>query len=67
MQGALALIVYGLLLLYHAGGALSLKALQRRIKTELHGAIFAAGVAEDERRTRAAPPLPSPQRLRAVG
>ena len=67
MQVAVALIVYGVLLLYHAGGALSLKALQRRIKTELHGAIFAAGIAEGERRARAAPPTPSPQRLRAVG
>jgi Transposase DDE domain len=69
MQVAVALIVYGVLLLYHAGGALSLKALQRRLKTELHGAIFAAGVAEGERRARAraAPTIPSPRRLRAVG
>jgi hypothetical protein len=69
MQVAVALIVYGVLLLYHAGGALSLKALQRRIKTELHGAIFAAGVAEGERRARAraAPATPSLLLLRAVG
>jgi len=68
MQVAVALIVYGVLLLYHAGGALSLKALQRRVKTELHGAIFAAGVAEGRRqervRTASGPALP---RLRAVG
>jgi hypothetical protein len=56
------------LLLYHAGGPLSLKALQRRVKTELHGAIFAAGVAEGRRqeqaRTTSGFALP---RLRAVG
>jgi hypothetical protein len=69
MQVAVALIVYGVLLLYHAGGALSLKALQRRLKTELHSAIFAAGVVEGERRqrARAAAPSPSPPRLRIVG
>lgn len=69
MQGAVALRVYGLLLLYHAGGALSLKALQRRIKAELHGAIFAAGVAAGERRARAraAPATRSPLPLRAGG
>jgi hypothetical protein len=69
MQGAVALIVYGVLLLYHAGGTLSLKAVQRRVKTELHGAIFAAGVAEGERRARvrAAASGFSPPRLRAVG
>ena len=50
MQVAVALITYGLLLLYHAGGALSLKALQRRLKRALHDALFAAGVAEGERR-----------------
>lgn len=67
MQVAVALIVYGLLLLYHEGGALSLKALQRRVKTELHGAIFAAGVAEGERRQRARTTSgPSPPQLRAV-
>ncbi len=69
MQVAVALIVYGVLLVYHAGGALSLKALQRRLKTELPTAIFAAGVAEGERRqrARAAAPSPSPPRLRVVG
>jgi hypothetical protein len=69
MQVAVALIVYGVLLLYHTGGALSLKALQRRLKTELHTAIFAAGVAEGERRQRAhaAAPRPRPPRLRVVG
>lgn len=67
MQVAVALIVYGLLLLYHEGGALSLKALQRRLKTELHGAIFAAGVAEGERRQRTRTTSgPSPPLLRAV-
>ena len=68
MQVAVALIVYGVLLLYHAGGPLSLKALQRRVKTELHEAIFAAGVVEGERRQRArvAAPSPSPPRLRGV-
>jgi IS4 transposase len=50
MQVAVALITYGLLLLYHAGGALSLKALQRRVKRALPEALFAAGVAEGERR-----------------
>jgi IS4 transposase len=69
MQVAVALIVYGVLLQYHQGGALSLKALQRRLKTELHRALFAAGVAEGERRARAraAAPGSSPPRLRAVG
>jgi len=52
IQVAVALITYGLLLLYHAGGALSLKALQRRIKRALHEALFAAGVAEGERRAQ---------------
>lgn len=52
MQVAVALITYGLLLLYHAGGAWSLKALQRRVKRALHEALFAAGVAEGERRAR---------------
>lgn len=66
MQVAVALIVYGVLLLYHEGGPLSLKALQRRVKTELHKALFAAGVAEGERRARAPAGAPSP-RLRAVG
>jgi hypothetical protein len=67
MQVAVALIVYGLLLLYHEGGTLSLKALQRRLKTELHGAIFAAGVAEGERRQRARTTSgSSPLQLRAV-
>jgi hypothetical protein len=68
MQVAVALIVYGLLLLYHAGGALSLKALQRRVKTELHGAIFAAGVAEGRRREQVRTTSGvAPPRLRAVG
>ncbi len=53
MQVAVALITYGVLLLYHAGGALSLKALQRCIKQVLHEALFAAGVAEGERRAQA--------------
>jgi hypothetical protein len=52
MQVAVALITYGLLLLYHAGGTLSLKALQRRVKRALHEALFAAGVAEGERRAQ---------------
>jgi IS4 transposase len=52
MQVAVALITYGLLLLYHAGGALSLKALQRRVKRAVHEALFAAGVAEGERRAQ---------------
>ena len=52
MQVAVALITYGLLLLYHAGGALSLKALQRRVKQALHEALFAAGVADGERRAQ---------------
>ncbi len=50
MQVAVALITYGLLLLYHAGGALSLKALQRQLKRALPDALYAAGVAEGERR-----------------
>ncbi len=50
MQVAVALITYGLLLLYHAGGALSLKGLQRQLKRALHDALYAAGVAEGERR-----------------
>jgi IS4 transposase len=53
LQVAVALIVYGVLLQYHQGGALSLKALQRRVKTEVHRALFAAGVAEGERRAQA--------------
>jgi len=52
MQVAVALITYGLLLLYHAGGNLSLKALQRRVKRAVHEALFAAGVAEGERRAQ---------------
>jgi IS4 transposase len=69
MQVAVALIAYGLMVLYHEGGALSLKALQRRIKTELNEAIFAAGVAEGRRqeRARAATPGSFPPPLRAVG
>jgi hypothetical protein len=69
VQVAVALIAYGLMVLYHEGGTLSLKAIQRRIKTELHRAIFAAGMAEGERRTRAraSVPGPSPPLLRAVG
>jgi hypothetical protein len=68
IQVAVALIVYGGLLQYHHGGALSLKALQRRVKIELHRALFAAGVAEGERRARAraAASGPSPPRLRVV-
>jgi hypothetical protein len=69
LQVAVALIMYGLMVLYHEGGALSLKALQRRSKTELSEAIFAAGVAEGRRqeRARAAAPGPPPPLLRAVG
>jgi hypothetical protein len=68
LQVAVALIVYGVLLLYHEGGTLSLKALQRRVKTELHEAIFAAGVAEGRRQERARTTSGSaPPRLRAVG
>ena len=68
LQVAVALIVYGVLLLYHEGGTLSLKALQRRVKTELHGAIFAAGVAEGRRQAGARTTSGSaPPRLRAVG
>lgn len=52
MQVAVALIIYGLLILYHAGGALSLRALRRQVKRALHEALFAAGVAEGERRAR---------------
>jgi hypothetical protein len=52
MQVAVALLTYGILLLYHAGGALSLKALRRRVKQALHEALFAAGVAEGERRAQ---------------
>jgi len=51
-QVAVALITDGLLLLYQAGGALSLKALQRRVKPAVHEALFAAGVAEGERRAQ---------------
>jgi hypothetical protein len=47
---AVALITYGLLLLYHAGDALSLTALRRQLKQALQEALFAAGVAEGERR-----------------
>jgi hypothetical protein len=65
LQVAVALITYGLLLLYHAGGALSLQALQRRVKRALHAALFAAGerrAQERQRRTDAGVPL-----LRATG
>lgn len=51
-QVAVALITDGLLLRYHAGGALSLKGLQRRVKRALHEALFAAGVVEGERRAQ---------------
>ena len=69
MQVAVALIAYGIMLLYHAGGTLALKAIQRCIKTALHEAIFAAGVAVGERRARAraAPPRTSAQPLRKAG
>ena len=69
MQVAVALSAYGVLLLYHAGGPLAVRALQRRLKTELHTALFAAGVAAGERRQRrrAAAPRPAPPQLRAVG
>jgi hypothetical protein len=67
VQVAVALIVYGLLLLFPAGGPLSLKALQRRIKTALNEAIyaagFAAGVAARARRARARPAAPDPPPL----
>jgi IS4 transposase len=69
LQVAVALITYGVLLLYHAGGALSVKALQQRVQRALHEALFAAGVAEGERRAqertrRAAAGVPL---LRATG
>ena len=69
MQVAVALIAHGLMLLYHAGGPLPLKAIQRRVKTAMNEAIFAAGVAEGERRARArAAPLGTiSQPLRKVG
>jgi hypothetical protein len=69
MQVAVALIAYGLMLLYPAGGPLSLKAIQRRVKTAMNEAIFAAGVAEGERRARAraAPRGTTSQPLRKVG
>jgi IS4 transposase len=69
LQVAVALLVYGVLLLYHTGGALSLKALQRQLKTALKEALFAAGVAEGRRqeRVRAASPGPPPPLLRVVG
>jgi hypothetical protein len=68
LQVAVARIVYGLLLLDPEEGTVSLTALQRRLKTELHRAIFAAGMAEGERRQRARTTSgSSPPRLRAVG
>ena len=69
MQGAVALIAYGLMLLYHAGGTLSLKAIQRRLKAALLEALFAAGVEEGERRARAraSPPHTTAQPLRKAG
>ena len=58
----------GVLLQYHQGGALSLTALRRRVRTEVHRALVAAGVAEGERRARTrAAAGPAPPRLRAVG
>ena len=68
-QGAVALIAYGLMVLYHEGGTLSLKAIQRRIKTAMNEAIFAVGVEEGKRRAsaRAAPPRTTTQPLRKVG
>lgn len=69
MQVAVALIAYGLMLLYHEGGTLSVKAIQRRIKTAMNEAIFAAGVEEGKRRAsaRAAPPRTTTQPLRKAG
>jgi Transposase DDE domain len=69
MQVAVALITYGLLLLSHEGGQLSLKTLPRRLKTVLHQARFAAGVEEGKRRAtaRAAPPHTTTQPLRKAG
>jgi hypothetical protein len=52
-QVAVALITYGVLLLYQAGGAWSLKTLQRRVKRTLHEARLAAGGVEGERRAHA--------------
>ena len=52
-QVAVAVIVYGVLLQYHQGGALSLTALRHRVRTEVHRALVAAGIAEGERRARA--------------
>jgi hypothetical protein len=60
LQVAVALIIYGVMVQYHQGGTLSLKAIQRRLKTELHRALFAAGVAEGERRARARTATPGP-------
>jgi IS4 transposase len=68
LQVAVALLVYGVLLLYQERGTLSLKALQRRVKTELPGAICAAGVAQGRRQERARTTSgSSPPQLRAVG
>jgi IS4 transposase len=69
MQVAVALIAYGLMVLYHEGGTLSVKAIQRRIKTAMNEAIFAAGVEEGKRRAsaRAAPPRATTQPLRKAG
>jgi IS4 transposase len=69
MQVAGALIAYGLMRLSQSGGPLSLTAIQRRIKTALHEAIFAAGVEEGERRARAraAPPHTTTQPLLKAG
>jgi hypothetical protein len=66
--GALALIASGLLRLYQAGGALALKAVQRRVNPELQGALFAAGVAAGRRQERARTPSGvAPPRLQVMG
>lgn len=49
MQVLVALIVYGLMLLYHEGGPLSMVRILRRIRADLHQAIYDWGFEQGRR------------------
>jgi hypothetical protein len=49
MQVLVALIVYGLMVLYHEGGPLSLARILRRVRADLHQAIYEYGFEQGRR------------------
>jgi hypothetical protein len=53
MQVLIALIVYGLMVLYHEGGPLSVVRILRRIRADLHQAIYDWGFEQGRRQTLA--------------